>query len=79
MPSRRSSKDDARGPDEAASKPKVSDLVLDGLLLLLHDFCRSPPSSTYRHPYVRTPPPPCPTNAVSNEHFRSDCIFLGHN
>ena len=25
------------------------------------------------------PPPPCPTNALSNEHFRSERIFLGPN
>ena len=27
----------------------------------------------------RPPPPPCPTNALSNEHFRSDRNFLGPN
>ena len=29
--------------------------------------------------YCIPPPPPCPTNALPNEHFRSDCIILGPN
>ena len=28
---------------------------------------------------INRPPPPCPTNTVSNKHFRSDRIFWGPN
>ena len=43
-----------------------------------------PPALRSFTPFLRTagegiPPPPCPTKALSNEYFRSDCMFLGLN